>query len=84
MASNGRRSTPLFLDFAPDAPLEDVLAAVEAIYKSTGCGPCGRLSFLIKAEEVVDPAIGELREIGSLRSVLPLGQQTSIATAAQR
>jgi len=70
----------LFLDFAGDASLEDVLAAVKIVYKNTGCGPCGRLSLLIKADERINPAERELQEIGSLKSVLEMGDVAEVKT----
>jgi|GEM_PF-3739376 hypothetical protein len=72
-----RQTRPLLLAFNARAPLEDVLEAVKAVYVSTGCNPCGRLSLFLKADEP-DPVIESLKQIGSLESVHELGQQVGI------
>ncbi len=67
------KATPLSVRLSADAPLEDVIAVVEAIYRRSGCVPCGRLSFHIVADELINPVVKELQEIPSFRSVQMLG-----------
>ena len=75
---------PLMLQFNPTVTLDEVIEAVRIAYDRAGCSPCGRLSLYLHAQEVVDPAIGKLREHPAIINVAELDQGVNVATFVAR
>lgn len=58
------------VELSPDVELEQLQDVIARIYKNSGCAPCGRLSFTIEAiDEIVLPAVRELRDVAVVRNV---------------
>lgn len=77
-------STPLMLQFDPNVSLDDVLEAVKIAYGRAGCSPCGRLSLYLHAQEVIDPAIAQLRGLKSIVNVGELAPNLAVQTFQAR
>jgi hypothetical protein len=59
------------LELRPDVELDQLQELIAELYKNSGCGPCGRLSFTIEAidQELVLPALKGLRQHEMVKNI---------------